>query len=382
MRIALAVALCLAAFAASAAPQGKSETKAKAATPAPKENPREVYRSRLNDNVLTIMAGSPGGTDLTIAHDIAETLNDGDKLRVLPVVGQGSAQSVRDVLFLRGIDLGVTQANILKHYARTGELGANFVSQVTYVAKLFNEEIHILARSDVADIAKLEGEAVSLGEAGSGTDVTGRLLLAALGINVRAVQLGDAEAIEKLRSGEIAAAIFIGGKPAPVLASLKETDGLKVLPIPYAGAIENDYYPATLTHADYPALIADGNSIDTVAVCAVLIAFNWPANTARYRRVAKFVNAFFSQFDEFREPLRHPKWREVNFAATLEGWKRAPAAQAWIDRAKTGAETASKSSFDSFLAQAKPQSGVPASEEQRAELFKAFLAWKKVKDGE
>jgi TRAP-type uncharacterized transport system substrate-binding protein len=392
MRIALAAVLCLITCAASAAPQGKSGVKANnqikaketpAPNPAPKESLREVYRARLNDNVLTVMAGSPGSTDLNIAYDIAETLNDGDTLRVLPVVGQGGAQSIKDVLFLRGIDLGITQANILRHYARTGELGTNLVGQVTYVAKLFNEEVHILARSDVTDITKLEGEAVSLGEAGSSTDVTGRLLLSAMGVNVRAVQLGDADAIEKLKSGEIAAAFFIGGKPAPVLATLKDAGGLKVLPIPYADALENDYYPATLTHADYPELIPNGASVDTVAVCAVLIAFNWPANTARYRRVAKFVDAFFGKFDDFQEPPRHPKWREVNFAATLEGWKRAPAAQAWIDHAKSGVETtASKSSFDSFLAQSKQEGGVPASEAQRAELFRAFLAWKKAKDGD
>lgn len=389
MRIALAVVLCLIACVASAAPQAKSGIKTKA-TPKPaversappRESPRETYRQRLNDNVLTIMAGSPGSTDLSLANDIAETLNEGDKLRVLPVVGQGGAQSIKDVLYLRGIDLGITQANILKHYARTGEFGTDLPSQITYIAKLFNEEVYVLARSGIPDIGKLEGEAVSLGEAGSSTDVTGRLLLQALHIDVRAMQLGEADAIAKLKSGEIAAAFFIGGKPAPVLANLKDAEGLKLLSIPYAGALENDYYPATLNHADYPELIAEGGSLDTVAVCAVLIAFNWPANTARYRRVAKFVDAFFGEFDQFQKPPRHPKWGEVNFAATLEGWKRSPAAQAWIDRAKSGTETATKASFDSFLAQSKQDGGGAASDERRAELFRAFLAWKKAKDGE
>ena len=104
------------------------------------------------------MAASPSETDLTIATDIAQVVDDGDNLRVLPIVGRGVAQNVKDVLFLRGVDMGITQANVLKHYAKTGELGANFIDQVVYVAKLFNEEVHIVVRSDVTDIKQLNGK--------------------------------------------------------------------------------------------------------------------------------------------------------------------------------------------------------------------------------
>ena len=108
---------------------------------------RENYRARLNDNVVTIMASDPSGTDLTIATDIAQVVDDGDNLRVLPIVGKGVAQNVKDVLFMRGIDMGITQANVIKYYARTGELGSNFIDQVVYIAKLFNEEVHFVVPS-------------------------------------------------------------------------------------------------------------------------------------------------------------------------------------------------------------------------------------------
>jgi TRAP transporter TAXI family solute receptor len=338
---------------------------------------RENYRSRLNENVVTIMAASPSETDLTIATDIAQVVDDGDNLRVLPIVGRGVAQNVKDVLFMRGVDMGITQANVLKHYAKTGELGANFIDQVVYVAKLFNEEVHIVVRSDVTDIRQLKGKVVNLGTAGSGTAITGRLLLDDLGIQVQESHLNDADAIEKLKSGGIAAAVFMAGKPAPVMGWLKGSDGLKLLSIPYTKELEDAYYPANLTHDDYPELIAKGESVDSVSVCAVLIAFNWSKDNVRYRKVAKFIDAFFDKFDEFQRPPRHPKWREVNFAATLEGWHRSPASQAWIDRAKQGPVTASRSNFDTFLAQNAPSNGTPVSDEQRAELFKAFLEWNK-----
>ena len=375
MRIALAVGLCLIAFAAAAAPRGKTD-KPQVENPAPSQNLRENYRSRLNENVVTIMAGSASDTDLFIATDIAQVVDDGDNLRVLPIVGRGVAQNVKDVMFLRGVDMGITQANVLKHYAKTGELGSDFMGQIVYVAKLFNEEVHIVVRPDVTDIKQLKGKVVNLGVPGSGTAITARLLLDDLGINVQESHLADVDAIEKLKSGDIAAAVFMAGKPAPVMAWLKDS-GLKVLPIPYAKVLEDAYYPATLTHDDYPDLIAQGQSVDTVSVCAVLVAFNWSGDNVRYRKVAKFVDAFFSKFDELQRPPRHPKWREVNFAATLEGWRRSPAAQAWINRAKQGTSTASKSNFDTFLAQNAGRSGAPVSDEQRAELFKAFLEWNK-----
>ena len=385
MRIALALSLCLVAAFATAAPRAKNGDKPEAQTPSqPKSTTsvRETYRSRMNQTVVTIMAGGSSSTDLAIASDLAEVLDDGDQLRILPIVGKGAVQSVKDVMFLRGVDMGITQANVLKHFAATGELGANFENEIVYVAKLFNEEIHVLAHSDVAGIGALAGKSVSLGMEGSGGAITGQLLFDALGIDIKPLHLPDAEAIAKLKSGEIDAAVVIAGKPAPIATALKDSDGLKLLPVPYPEALADSYYPASLNHDDYPELVAEGRSVDTVSVCAVLISFNWPQGSVRYRRVAKFVDAFFGSFDAFLEAPRHPKWREVNFAATLEGWRRSPAAQAWIDSAQTKTEAASKRSFDTFLAQAAKESGAPVSAEQRAELFRAFLQWSKDQQSE
>ena len=373
MRIALAVGLCLIAFAAVAAPRDTAKPDSNIVTPQTREN----FRARINENVVTIMAGSASGTDLAIVQDIADVLDDGNALRVLPIVGKGPEQNIKDVLFLRGVDMGITQANILKHYAKTGELGANFMDQVAYIAKLFNEEMHILVRSDVNDIHELEGKAVNFGAEGSGTEITGRLVFEALGIEAREMHFSDADAIQKLKSGEIAASIVVTGKPAPALASIKDARGLKLLSVPYAKELEDSYYPGTLTHDDYPELVPQGGRVDTVSVCAVLVSFNWPRDSLRYEKIAKFVNRFFSNFDAFLNAPRHPKWREVNFAATLEGWNCSPLAQSWIDRAKSSTNTAERNHFDAFLAQANGPRETPISDAERADLFRAFIEWNK-----
>ena len=95
--------------------------------------------------------------------------------------------------------------------------------------------------------------------------------------------------------------------------------------------LSDKYFPATLRHEDYPRLIAAGNTINTLAVGTVLGAFNWPEKSERYKRIARFVDAFFSKFDNFLAPSRHPKWSEVNLAAEVPGWKRFPAAQQWLE---------------------------------------------------
>jgi TRAP transporter TAXI family solute receptor len=376
MRIALAFGLCLIAASAFAGPRAKDLSKPDSDVTAAAQNVREKLRARMNENVVTIMAGSPSGTDLAIVQDLAAVLDDGDKLRVLPLVGKGPEQNIKDVMFLRGVDMGVTQANLLKHFDKTGELGPNLKGQIAYIAKLFNEELHILVREEVNDIRELNGKYVNFGAEGSGAEITGRLIFEALGVDTQEVHLNDADAIEKLRTGAIDATIAVTGKPAPALAALKDTKGLKLLPVPYAKGLEDEYYPATFTHEDYPALVPQGTRVDTMSVCAVLVSFNWPGDSVRYAKIAKFVDRFFANFDRFLVAPRHPKWREVNFAATLEGWRRSPLSQAWIDRAKQANDTASRSHFDAFLAQASGRDA-PISEAERAELFRAFLQWNK-----
>ncbi len=210
MRIPLAVGLCLIAITAVAAPRAKDQAKPDANVAAG-QNLRENFRARINENVVTIMAGSPSGTDLAIVQDLASVLDDGDRLRVLPMVGKGPEQNIKDVMFLRGVDMGVTQANLLKHFDKTGELGPNLKGQIAYIAKLFNEELHILVRPEVKDIRELNGKYVNFGAQGSGAEITGRLIFAALGVDTQEVHLSDADAIQKLKDGDIDATIVVTG---------------------------------------------------------------------------------------------------------------------------------------------------------------------------
>lgn len=377
MRFALVIGVCLLPLFAVAPAGAKDQTKTSAPDRPSAESLRQTYRAQINDNTVTIMAGATHGSDAAIVQDIAAVLDDGAALRVVPMIGKGSAQTVKDVLFMRGVDMGITHASVLSHFAKTGELGP-VRDQIAYVAKLFNEEMHLVARAGIEDVQALDGQIVNVGPEGSGTEITARLVFATLGVRVREVHLDDADALAKLQSGAIDATVFIGGKPAPLLSQVSRDSGIKLLALPYAKGLEDDTYPATFSHDDYPTLIEPGTRIDTVAMCAVLISFNWDDDSVRTKKLERFVDRFFSNFDAFLNAPRHPKWQQVNFAATLEGWTRSPLAQAWIDRAKTSVaeDDGARERFETFLAQADTDAA-PVTDEERTKLFRAFLEWSK-----
>jgi uncharacterized protein len=294
-----------------------------------------IYKNEQpNENTVGLISGSPNSDDtyLQMAYDLADVLNDGDNLRVLPIAGIGGPRNIRDVRYVRGIDIGLTQTNILNSFRRSNERMGQIDDKIVYIAKLFNEEVHLAARPEITSLAQLKGLKVNFDAKGSGTSYSMRDLFKAFGIEVVEVSMSQVEALEKVKSGEIAATALIAGKPVRSMSRLTRADQLHLVPIPYASQLIGDYLPATLTHDDYPDMIAPGETVDTVAVGAVLIAYNWTkANADRYRRVQRFVEAFFPKIAEFQKPPRHPKWREVNLAATLPGWQRFEAAQAWLD---------------------------------------------------
>jgi TRAP-type uncharacterized transport system substrate-binding protein len=346
-----------------------------------------VYKNEQpNENTIGLISGSPNSDDtyLQIAYDLADVLNDGDNLRILPIAGIGGPKNIRDVRYLRGIDIGLTQTNILNNFRRSNERMGQADDKIVYITKLFTEEVHLVARANVTSIEQLRGLKVNLDAKGSGTSYSMRDVFKALGIEIQEVSMSQAEALEKVKSGEIAATVLIAGKPVRSMIKLNPADRLHFVPVPYPSQLIADYYPSTLTHDDYPEIIPTGQSVDTIAVSAVLIAYNWPkTNVDRYRRVQRFVEALFPKIAEFQKPPRHSKWREVNLAAQLPGWTRFEAAQAWLDSQSSQATQASAEKTSGFPLTVKMDGvarapAVPNTLSQNdAVLYQQFLQWKK-----
>jgi TRAP-type uncharacterized transport system substrate-binding protein len=304
-----------------------------------------------------------------VATDLTSVLNS-DTLRVVPIVGKGSLQNLGDLLHLPGVDLALVATDVLA-YARREKLYPGDLSKIQYICKLYDQDVHVCARADIKDLADLEGKPVNIDVEGAGTNVTARAVFATLGIKpdfrTREPTIGQ----DDLRRGEIAANVYAAGKPIRLFVTAPAGTGLHFLSIPPNDALENTYLPGgRLTHADYPTLIAEDETVETIGVGVVLAVFAWQPNSARYRNLALFVDTFFTRFPELLKPPHHPKWHDVNLAAAQPGWTRFKPAAEWLAQHGPGSSPDPlQAGFDQFLAQRGITNLTPA---QRAATWQYF----------
>jgi TRAP-type uncharacterized transport system substrate-binding protein len=330
--------------------------------------------------VVEVITGGVDGIEPRLAADLAAVLGDGGR-RVVPVVGTGSLQNLADLRALPGLDLAFVQTDVLNRARKEGLVQG--LDGATYVAKLYNAEFHLVARHEVASVAELAGKKVNFDVAGSGTAVTGPALFRLLKVSVEATAFDNSTAIDKLRSGEIAALAFVGGKPAPLLADQRFADGFHLLPIPLRPEVLDEYLPSQLGAVEYPDLVEGGAKIDTVAVGTALVAVDAAPDSERHRRIAGFVEAFFDNFAKLGETSRHPKWQEVSLAAELPGWRRFGPAEEWLKKRAPVAGTEElaaapelRDSFTKFVDdRSRSDAARPASDDQKSQMFEEFERW-------
>jgi TRAP transporter TAXI family solute receptor len=319
---------------------------------------------------IGLIAGGPGSTDSVIAADIAQALDDGDKLRVLPMLGRGSVQNIADLIYLKGVDIAIVHSDVLNQTIQSGTIPRE--ASVQYIARLFPEEIHILARREITTLNDLNGKPVATGPIGSGTEITAATLLDLSHVTPNIIHENQSAALDHLRHGDIAAMFVVGGKPVPILQGIEPGTFLHFLPIPLNAQLVDSYLPTTLDHQYYPNLIPAGPPVDTLAVSSVLVTLAAPTDTQRAKRVNRFVDTLFDRFDQFRRPGYHPKWREVNLSAQIQGWARYPEA---FNRTANSSDSSLRPSFDSYLNQSgQTTSGM--DNDRREALFRDFLRWR------
>ena len=277
-------------------------------------------RQKVNQNVVGIMAGSLGGSDLSLAADMGLALSDGYDLRVVPMVGLGSVKDVEDLLFLRGIDMAIVQQDVIDFMA-SNEIFPNIKSAVRLMAPLNVDQFHVLASRNFQSIYDLAGQQVNYGPTDGGTFMTSSVVFDTLGIDVEITTYPHQVALDKLRKGEIAAMMRASGKPVSVIEEVKAGEPLHLLPVP-AQPLAGIYAPTTLTFQDYPALIETSGTVDTVAVANALISYNWPKGHPRGESLRTFANALFGKYSTFLEGGYHESWAEIDLSLSVPGLPR------------------------------------------------------------
>jgi TRAP-type uncharacterized transport system substrate-binding protein len=282
----------------------------------------------INAWTVGLAGGLLEGAPIRLAAEIARVVDDGDNLHVLPVVTRGATENVNSLLYLRGIDAAIINSDALDEYKSQVP---DIQRRLAYVLNLFPSELHIFVRPEIQSLNDLAGKKVNFNTQGTAAAYSGPLIFSRLGLDVEKTFIPHQVALQQMRKGEMPAVVFITSKPVEAFVRGRWEPGFKFLPVPYESKLEDYYLPAALDATDYPDLIKQGERVATIAVPTALVAFNWPVNSNRFERVARFVDHLFSRIDKLQAPGFDPKWKSINLAATVPGLTRFPAAQVWLD---------------------------------------------------
>jgi TRAP-type uncharacterized transport system substrate-binding protein len=332
----------------------------------------QARSARMNDWTVGIAGGFFEGTFIRFAVELAKALDDGENLRLLPIVSYGGNENINDLLYLKGVDVAITYTDTLDLYKRSG-LIKNIEQRVNYISELLVGEVYFFARPEIKTLKDLEGKKVSLSTKGSSATTTGPIVFERVGVHPELVFINNTLALEKMKTGEIAAIVSTGGKPNDLFIKLNPEPGFHFLPVEYDQKFADFYIPCPLSHDDYPQLIPAGETVDTLCMSAVLAVYNFPKRSDQARRLDRFIQYYFERFDRLKQPSFHPKWKEVNLAAKVPGWNRYWAAEERLAAMPKFSGVTSTEVSERAPAETK----LPRDSAMQEALFQEFMAWQK-----
>ncbi len=327
--------------------------------------PEEVIKQRENNWTVGVAGGLMDGTYLRWADEIGKVLDDGDQLRVLPTITRGAASNLDDLLYLRGIDVAFTQSDVFEYF-RTERKTPHLEDRIRYIIRLPVAEFHILVRAEIKTLEDLRGKKIIFGPPGTSATLTGPIVFQRLNLPVEPVFIEFTTGYKMLLSGEAVGLLGSVSKPVDFWLKIPPNTGL---------AFADLYAVGEFTNADYPNLIPPGERIDTIAVPSVLAVYNWPKNSDRYRRVERFVQYLFNRWDKLTQPPFHPRWRDVNLAATVPGWTRFSVSEEMLRRAPPGSgDQEIARDFETYMS--RQVRAVPRNDAERDAVFRQFMLWR------
>ena len=267
---------------------------------------------------LGIMTGGQKGTYYQFGLNLKELVKSRDvQLRVDN--STGSIENLFAVYKKPHTQMGIVQSDVLAFVSRlqSDPTLKRIAKKTKMIFPLYNEEVHLLGRRELADFDDLAGKRVAIGKEGSGTYLTAKLLFEVSDVKPgEMVSVGTDEALAQLKGGEIDAMFYVAGFPVKLFeGDVTEEDGLALIPIVNKSIAE--FYPI----AEIPAktYLWQHEAVNTVAVKAVLVSFNFRRANCEY--VGRFAQILSENMDWLREN-GHPKWKFVDLDFPLKGWEQ------------------------------------------------------------
>lgn len=284
-----------------------------------------------------MMTGGKKGTYIQIGYDVAKIAETyGLELNVIP--SKGSIENIEAVRHRKLTQFGIVQSDVLsflRSFRSTDAAMRDIVDNTRIVFPLYNEEVHILARTGVNTLDDLNGARVGVGGKGSGTNLTASFILSTAGIVPgERVNLSAVDALRELENGSLDAFFYVAGVPASLFTELRKTKSYSLLPITDPKLLAY-YDPVTITNKDYGWL---QESVKSIAVKAVLMTYEYKARKNSYHRkscdaVSKITYMISRNIDKLQSDDGgfHPKWKQVKLDEIPAGWERSVCVNEGLD---------------------------------------------------
>ncbi|MEL6265221.1 MAG: TAXI family TRAP transporter solute-binding subunit [Pseudomonadota bacterium] len=129
------------------------------------------------------------------------------------------------------LDAGLAGAqSVTQGYEGQGKFDGNPKQNIRVIANLYPEDMHLVTPEGVTldKLADLEGMRVGVAAAGSGTQVSVRMILEHYGIKADEYELGLSQSVQRLADGQLDAFFYAGGTPFAALIQLGSTKGFEL----------------------------------------------------------------------------------------------------------------------------------------------------------
>jgi len=267
---------------------------------------------------LGLITGGEKGTYYQFGLNLqALGKQNGVNLAVYP--SKGSIENVYAVYQKPSTQMGIVQSDVLAFVQRvqTDPVLRRIAKKTRMVFPLYNEEVHLVGKKEIADFDALADRRVAIGREGSGTYLTARLLFNVSDVTPREmVPIDTDEALAELKAGRIDAMFYVAGYPVKLfMEGVNENDGLAVIPITNKSITE--FYPRAEIPADTYRFQA--TPVNTVAVKAVLISFDF--RKLDCENIGRFAKTLADNMP-WLVKNGHPKWKSVDLDYPLRGWEQ------------------------------------------------------------
>jgi hypothetical protein len=277
---------------------------------------------------MGIITGGAKGTYYQFGLNL-KTLVNAHGINLTVANSNGSVENVYAVYNRPNTQIGIVQADVLAFISRsqTNPTLKQIAKKTKLVFPLYNEEVHIVGRNDITNFSDLTGRKVAIGEDGSGTYLTAKLIFEISEVApAEMLTIGTEEALAQLKAGKIDAMFYVAGYPVKLFKeNVTAQDGLSLIPI-LDKSVTEFYPPAKIPPNSYAFQTEE---VATIAVKAVLISYDF--RTTHCDSVGSFAKIVYENLDWLKKN-GHPKWNQVDLNYALKGWEQYDCVQKYIGK--------------------------------------------------